>query len=240
MERTYIAGPMTGYPLYNFPAFIEAEEYLKDKFEVVSPVNLTLGLWVELGIIKNKEEWMQGIDNPFEKAVSKMTYLRKDLSEIAKCDCMVFIDGWKGSEGAAKELKMAQLLNLKLYELVKIDGTNNLVPLVLNGWKFSGNKLKWHLFYRPWLRGVCDILTGGALKYAPAPEDNWKKVPRQDYVNAMERHVDAIQAGELIDPESGRPHTYHIGCDAMFTSWFDDQKNIDGDKTEEEKEVITI
>ena len=242
MERTYIAGPMTGYPLYNFPAFIEAAKYLRDFYEIVSPVDLTINLWLSLGLILDKKDWMNCINNSVEKAIDKMAYLRKDLSEIARCDCMVFIEGWKGSEGAAKELKMAQLLNLKLYELVKNDRTYKLVPLVLNGWKFSGDKRQWDLFYRPWLRGVCDILTGGALKYAPAPSDNWKHVPdaRRSYLNALQRHVDAIIGGEVIDPETGRPHSYHIGCNSMFLSWFDDQDKLDGDKSEEEGEAITI
>ena len=242
MERIYISGPMSGKFHYNFEAFIEAEEYLKPKFEVSNPVNHTIDLWVDMGFIARRDDWLSVMDNPVEKAIDKMVYLRKDLAEITKCTSMAFLDGWKASEGAAKELKMAQLLNLKLYELVKNDRTYELVPLVLNGWKFSGEKRQWDLFYRPYLRGVCDILTGGALKYAPAPPDNWKHVPDacRSYMNALQRHIDAVIGGEVMDPETGRPHTYHIGCNAMLISWFDDQKKVDGDKSEEEGEVIKI
>lgn len=36
------------------------------------------------------------------------------------------------------------------------------------------------------------------------------------YYNAIQRHVNAIQAGEWLDPESGAPHIAHImGCAAV-------------------------
>lgn len=38
MTLVYISGPMTGYPNYNYPAFFDAEERLRDSgFDVVNP-----------------------------------------------------------------------------------------------------------------------------------------------------------------------------------------------------------
>ena len=40
-NRVYLAGPMTGYPDYNYPAFhCAAEQYRAAGFDVVSPAEL--------------------------------------------------------------------------------------------------------------------------------------------------------------------------------------------------------
>jgi hypothetical protein len=41
MRRVYVAGPMTGYPQFNFPAFDAATRVLRDRgYDVVSPHEL--------------------------------------------------------------------------------------------------------------------------------------------------------------------------------------------------------
>lgn len=53
----------------------------------------------------------------------------------------------------------------------------------------------------------------GAKKYGPY---NWRDYPilLSGYLDAMERHIDAIRRGIWIDPESGEPHAAHVGCGA--------------------------
>lgn len=56
----------------------------------------------------------------------------------------------------------------------------------------------------------------GARKYG---EFNWrqKKVKRTVYLDAIERHLIALRAGEDIDPDSGLPHEAKIGaCCALL------------------------
>jgi hypothetical protein len=53
----------------------------------------------------------------------------------------------------------------------------------------------------------------GAIKYG---WHNWRTIAIDEhvYTAALERHLNAIKAGEYIDPESGLPHWAHIaaGC----------------------------
>ena len=93
------------------------------------------------------------------------------------------------------------------------DGTNR-------GMKYDGGKPRWSLL--PW-RGaakVVEVLEFGAHKYAP---NSWRTIPdaRQRYMDALIRHVVAIQTGELIDPESGLSHIDHVATNALFLAEFD-------------------
>ena len=67
------------------------------------------------------------------------------------------------------------------------------------------------------VKGVLTVLGFGAKKYAA---DSWKSVPngKLRYRNALYRHLMAVEAGEVLDPESGLPHWDHIACNAMFLS----------------------
>ena len=49
---------------------------------------------------------------------------------------------------------------------------------------------------------------------------SWKSVPNntERYRDALYRHLNALESGELVDPESGLPHWDHICCNALFLS----------------------
>ena len=53
------------------------------------------------------------------------------------------------------------------------------------------------------------------------PGWNWAKGMRWSVpLGCMQRHMAAIQAGELLDPESGLPHVGHLLCNALMLSHF--------------------
>lgn len=66
------------------------------------------------------------------------------------------------------------------------------------------------------LEGVGAVLTYGFKKYHG--KHGWKSLADavSRYEAAMIRHQLKKASGELIDPESGLPHSYHIACNAMF------------------------
>lgn len=90
------------------------------------------------------------------------------------------------------------------------------------GMKFDAGKPRWTLL--PWkqVEQIVEILTFGAKKYA---DNNWQKVEnsRARYFDAMQRHLIAWFEGEKTDPESGKSHLAHAGCNLLFLMWFDDQ-----------------
>lgn len=81
-------------------------------------------------------------------------------------------------------------------------------------------KTMFQLLKPDYIEGIADVLTMGALKYAP---DNWKKVPRVEYERAMYHHLNEYLKGNKDDDESGLSHLYHMATNAMFLDWFDKQ-----------------
>lgn len=49
--------------------------------------------------------------------------------------------------------------------------------------------------------------------------DNWKKVERERYIDALGRHALAFLNNPMgVDEESGLPHLWHLECNAAFLS----------------------
>jgi hypothetical protein len=88
------------------------------------------------------------------------------------------------------------------------------------GFKADSGKPDYALL--PWgpLEDVVYVLTLGAQKYAA---DNWQKVPNAErrYLSAAFRHLVARAKGEVLDPETGKPHLAHAVCCLLFLAWFD-------------------
>lgn len=47
--------------------------------------------------------------------------------------------------------------------------------------------------------------------------DNWKKVEKERYIDALYRHLlKYINDNNSVDEESGLPHLWHIACNVAF------------------------
>lgn len=65
------------------------------------------------------------------------------------------------------------------------------------------------------LYGIERVREFGLQKYKD-PE-NWKKVSKEDYWQALLRHVvKAWDDMDKVDDESGLPHLWHIACNLAF------------------------
>ena len=85
------------------------------------------------------------------------------------------------------------------------------------GMKFDQEKPRMDLLDSEFLEGVASVLTFGAKKYAA---HNWRKgIAYSRLIAAAYRHLGAINRGEDVDPESGLPHAYHLGCCIQFLGW---------------------
>ncbi|MGO4608389.1 DUF4406 domain-containing protein [Variovorax sp. 2RAF20] len=92
-QRAYIAGPMTGLPEFNFPAFnVLAAELRAQGWHIENPA--------EHGIVEGAT-WAD--------------YLHYDISRIATCEAIFLLPGWSKSKGAALEVHIAQTLGLAIH-----------------------------------------------------------------------------------------------------------------------------
>ena len=99
MKRIYIAGPMTGLPEFNYPAFRAAAERLR-----------ALGYDVE-----------NPADNPEPTCGSWLGYMRMAVRQLALCDGVALLPGWQNSHGARIEQQLATQLGLMVMQEAHIE-----------------------------------------------------------------------------------------------------------------------
>ncbi|HUM43571.1 MAG TPA: DUF5664 domain-containing protein [Fervidobacterium sp.] len=82
--------------------------------------------------------------------------------------------------------------------------------------RYDTNKMKMELISPIALEDLAAVLTFGSLKYE---DHNWRKGMKWSRViGSLKRHLNAIEKGEDVDPESGLLHIGHLMCNAMFLS----------------------
>lgn len=93
--KVYLAGPMTGLPEFNYPAFHSAaEDWRKEGWEVLNPAENFGG--------DTTKEYRE--------------YIRADLAMLCQAEAIAFLPGWRKSKGATFECGMAQMLGLLMYD----------------------------------------------------------------------------------------------------------------------------
>jgi hypothetical protein len=66
------------------------------------------------------------------------------------------------------------------------------------------------------LKGIAKVLEFGAKKY---DRRNWKKgLPVTQVIDSLMRHLIELSNGNLIDEESGLPHSDLVATNALFLS----------------------
>lgn len=91
--RIYVAGPMSGLPDHNFPAFNAAAAALRaNGWHVENPA--------EHGIVEGAE-WAD--------------YLHYDMGRLATCSAVHLLPGWSKSRGAALEVHVATTLGMVIF-----------------------------------------------------------------------------------------------------------------------------
>jgi hypothetical protein len=114
--KVYLAGPMSGIPQFNFPAFFAAAEQLRaDGFEVVSPAE-----------IDNEEDKGAALRSPDGQSVKRTDgvsktwgdFLARDVKLLADTGIqgIVFLPNWQNSKGAKLEAFVGLLQGFKFWE----------------------------------------------------------------------------------------------------------------------------
>lgn len=89
-KRIYLAGPMTGLPDYNYPAFHAVAARLR-----------ALGHHVE-----------NPAENPGQE--TWQAYMRQALRQMLTCDLVALLPGWADSRGATLERYIAQQVGIEV------------------------------------------------------------------------------------------------------------------------------
>lgn len=86
--KLYVAGPMSGYPENNYPAFNEVSRLLRDAgYEVVNPAE-------------------------FGEGASYIDLMREDIRLMLDCHGVCFLYKWWESTGARNEINIAGVLRM--------------------------------------------------------------------------------------------------------------------------------
>lgn len=123
--KVYIAGPMTGYPDFNFPAFHYAASHLRRLGH--DPLNPATSF-----------DGRQDLEYEM--------YIREAVRMVAMADAIVLLDGWSMSKGATMELHVALTIGLPVYRLFvgEIVYTNTNMLMVIGAlnqqWKAQRNE----------------------------------------------------------------------------------------------------
>lgn len=127
MRKVYIAGPMRGMPLSNFPVFDRAKALALSKgWAVISPADM---------------DRIFGYD-PADAATSDPDVLGtlseimlRDLAELANCDALALLPGWENSSGARVEVMFACFVgNIQLLDAETFEPAN-IVAILWNIWR---------------------------------------------------------------------------------------------------------
>ena len=93
--KIYVAGPMTGLPDHNYPAFHKAAAALRAAGHVV----------------------INPAENPPPECGSWLGYMRMSVPQVAQVDCVATLPGWWNSPGARLERHIAEKMGLKIMHL---------------------------------------------------------------------------------------------------------------------------
>ena len=98
--KIYIAGPMSGLPEFNYPAFhAEAARLRSLGHEVLNPA-----------------------ENPVPECGTWTGYMRMALRQLIECECVVLLPGWIESRGALIERSLAQALSMRVMTSADLSG----------------------------------------------------------------------------------------------------------------------
>jgi Domain of unknown function (DUF5664)/Domain of unknown function (DUF4406) len=214
MRSIYIAGPMTGYPEFNFPAFDAARDYLERDWNVISPADMDRELGFDAAVDEVTPEFLRDA-------------MRRDINAVMAVDAVYALAGWEQSKGASAEVALAEWRGIPVH----YEETPALVAPAGSDPKGEIGKTKAPMWLLPpvALRAISWVHGLGSAKYGPW---NWRKtkVCASTYISAIHRHLAAWHEREDTDEESGQSHLAHIGAcvnilmDAQHHNRLDDDR----------------
>lgn len=117
MKKIYIAGPMSGYPEFNFPKFFAVEAKLKaEGWHVFNPANKD----DEAGVVSNPSYATGDAKVLMASGWSFREVFKWDTDKVISADAIYMLKGWEASPGATAEHAVAVVMKAKYpeYEII--------------------------------------------------------------------------------------------------------------------------
>ena len=116
--KIYLAGPMRGYPLFNFPAFDKAAKELREQgHEVFNPAERDREEWGDSFVttVSHGDEAEAAIALGMSPEELRRNCFLADTTWICKyAEGIALLPGWEKSLGAQAELALARALKLEI------------------------------------------------------------------------------------------------------------------------------
>jgi len=107
--KLFLAGPMTGLPEYNYPAFhAEAKRLRAQGHEVWNPAE--------------QAETQDDFNPKTDEAKSHAHYMARNLPAVCNADAVVVLPGWRNSRGARLEVYVAGALGVGVFSVLSEGG----------------------------------------------------------------------------------------------------------------------
>ena len=123
-RMAYIAGPMTGIPEFNFPAFDYAAKLLRsDGWSIISPAEM------------DRHDGFDETGCTGHEALTdtqRQRFAANDIQALLNVNAIILLPGWANSTGATNEAKVASWLGRAGYEFDP-DLLDLLTPITLTG-----------------------------------------------------------------------------------------------------------
>jgi len=105
---TYIAGPMRGYPQFNFPAFFDAEESLaRLGWKSKNPARMDLEQDATAAT-----SFVHPVEVYVKRDIEALLFL-KQMERVGHKVAVHFLEGWHKSKGARAEHAVAEWLEIE-------------------------------------------------------------------------------------------------------------------------------
>lgn len=195
--RVYIAGPMRGIPLYNFPAFDEAAEEIRlEGHTPVSPADIDRDHGFDPSSLPDGWDW-----NDLPDGLVLNEIIERDLAALRGCQAIFLLPGWRQSRGAVAEYHAALWQGLQVID-------NEPKPGGLNGSAEDRKQI-------PVASGVLDYFPDaiaaiahcswvGNEQHNPGQPLHWSRHKSADHGDCMMRHF--MQRG-AVDSDGVRHST---------------------------------
>lgn len=106
MKKIYVAGPMSGYPKFNFPAFFAAQERLEaEGWTVFNPAEKDQEADLDAEAVKTGDAALA-----VEKGFDFREAFAWDVNRIIESTAIYMLPGWEFSPGATAEHAVARAM----------------------------------------------------------------------------------------------------------------------------------